>query len=187
MQSVYRYIAVGLIGFSLGCYYTHNKYVPNFESKIANKNTTIADLRQVIRKQELAKQEENTVITYMEKQGKSDSDVELTDKNKITVRVNDKNYELPNNVSENSKFENGKVVINRQNLTTFDLTNTVNELADEKAKKYSRVGKVDFGCIYNRKEHDLYGGLRYNAKTWDAGFYHNVNGDDWLIGVHYKF
>ena len=35
--------------------------------------------------------------------------------------------------------------------------------------------------------HDLYGGLRYNAKAWDIGYYHNVNGDDWLIGLHYKF
>ena len=48
-------------------------------------------------------------------------------------------------------------------------------------------GKLDVGCIYNRKENDLYGGLRYNAKAWDIGYYHNVNGDDWLIGLHYKF
>ena len=94
---------------------------------------------------------------------------------------------MPSKVKEDAKFENGKLVIQKEETTVLDITKAANEMADIKAKQYSRTGKLDLGCIYNRKEHDLYGGLRYNAKAWDIGYYHNVNGDDWLIGLHYKF
>lgn len=187
MNKIYGYLAVGLVGFCLGCYYTYTKYVPNLESKILNQAEIITDLQKIIRNKEIAKQVDNTTISYATKTDKSDNDVELTDNSNIKVRYNDTSYTLPNHVQESSKFENGKLVISKENITTFDLTNTVNTLADEKAKQYSRIGKADFGCIYNRKENDLYGGIRYNAKMYDIGYYHNVNGNDWLIGVHYKF
>lgn len=187
MQTVYKYLAVGLVGFCLGCYYTYTKYVPNLESKIAKQGEYITELQQIIRLKDTVKTEDKTEISYIKKTSKYDSDVELSDNNTINVRVNGNNYQLDNNINETGKFENGKLVINRENTTTFDLTNTVNQLADEKAKKYSRVGKADFGVLYNRKESDFYGGIRYNAKAYDIGYYHNVNGSDWLIGVHYKF
>lgn len=187
MQAIYRYLAMVLIGFCLGSYYTYNKYVPNLESKIANQGETITDLRKIISNQEIAKTVDKTEINYVEKTSKSDSDVELTDNSNIKVRVNRNSYNLPNHVEENSKFDNGKLIINRENITTFDLTNTVNELAGEKAKQYSRVGKADFGLLYNRKGNGVYGGLRYNAKMYDIGYYHDVDSTDWIIGLHYKF
>ena len=187
MQTVYKYLAVALVGFGLGCYYTYTKYVPNLESKIAKQGEIITQLQRIIRNREIAQTEDKTEISYIKKTSKSDSDIELSDNNKINVRVNGNNYQLDNNINEGSKFENGKLVISRDNTTTFDLTNTVNQLADEKAKQYSRVGKADFGVLYNRKESDFYGGIRYNAKAYDIGYYHNVNGSDWLIGLHYKF
>ena len=187
MKTIFKYVVVGLIGFGLGCSYVYTRFVPNLKSQIAVQGDTISDLRKIIRFRDIAKNENKTEIKYVEKQGKADSDVELADKENIKVRINNNNYQLPNNITENSKFENGKLVIGRENITTIDLTNTVNELAKEKAKQYSRIGKSDFGCIYNRKESDIYAGIRYNAKAWDAGYYHDVNGSDWLIGVHYKF
>lgn len=188
MQTVYKYLAVGLIGFCLGGYYTYNKYVPNLKSQLDVQYDTINDLNEIIRLREnVAKTEDTTDISYIDKNSKSDNDIELSDNNTIKVRVNNKAYTLPNHVKEDSKFENGKLVINRNNITTIDLTSDINKLATEKAKQYSRVGKADFGMLYNRKESDLYGGIRYNAKMYDIGYYHNVNGNDWLVGLHYKF
>lgn len=187
MYAIFRYVAVGMVGFGLGCSYVYTRFVPNLKSQIAVQGDTISDLRKIIRLRDIAKNENKTEIKYVEKQGKADSDVELADKENIKVRVNNNNYQLPNNITESSKFENGKLVIDRENITTVDLTNTVNELANKKAKEYSRIGKSDFGCIYNRKESDFYIGIRHNAKMWDAGYYHNVTGSDWLIGVHYKY
>lgn len=187
MNKIYGYLAVGLVGFCLGCYYTYNKYVPNLESKIVNQAEIITTLRKTILNQDIVEQHEKAEVSYISKENKNDNDIEISDNNNIKIRYNDNSYNLPNHIKETSKFENGKLVISKENVTTFDLTNTVNQLADEKTKKYSRVGKADFGCIYNKKENNLYGGIRYNAKMYDVGYYHDVKGNDWLIGVHYKF
>lgn len=188
MQALYRYLAVFLVSFCLGGYYTYNKYVPTLESQLEQKQDTINILREINRKQaDYINQKDVSEISYVKKNSSNDSDVEITDKNDIKVRVNETDYVFPNDVDESSKFENGKLVISKENTTIVDLTKTVNELADEKAKQYSRIGKADFGLLYNRKGNDIYGGLRYNAKMFDVGYYHDVDSSDWLVGVHYKF
>lgn len=134
-------------------------------------------------------EKDNTAtIQYTNKTSANDSDIEIQGKSNVSIKYNNKEYQIPtDNVQETHKFENGKLVIDKQEKYTVDLTNTIDNLAEEKAKKYSRVGKADFGAIYNSKDNNLYGGIRYNAKAYDIGYYHSVSDNNWMVGVHYKF
>lgn len=127
-----------------------------------------------------------TSAVYIDKIDKNDNDVELNANNNIKVKVNSTTVSLPNNVKETQKFENGKLIIEQKTDNTVDLTKIVNDLADAKGKQYSRSGKVDLGIIYNRKESELYGGMQYNAKAWNVGYYHSLNKSNDLIMFNYK-
>lgn len=181
------YIASILISFALGFYISYDRYVPSLK---AEKNELLAKceyLNNLVTEYNNITKKDNNTIYYAYKDGNNDNDVELSEKSHLKIDVNGNSYELPTKVKESARFENGKLIIEKQESTILDISKATNEMAELKAKEYSRIGKVDLGAIYNRKENDLYGGLRYNAKAWDVGYYHDVNGSDWLIGLHYKF
>lgn len=125
----------------------------------------------------------STTVEYVPKQSAGDADVAANSKSHLLVSVNNTEYEIPtDNVTESHKFENGKLVIESEETHKIDLTEVTNELAKA---KYDRTGTADFGVIY--ADSDLYGGVRYNAKAWDAGLYRSVDEDKWAVGFHYKF
>ena len=181
------YIVSILVSFALGFYISYDRYVPTLKSENSDLLAKCEYLNKIVTEYNNLKKTDNTNIYYTYKDSNNDNDVELSEKSHLKIDVNGNSYELPSKVKEDAKFENGKLVIQKEETTVLDITKAANEMAEIKAKQYSRTGKLDVGCIYNRKENDLYGGLRYNAKAWDIGYYHNVNGDDWLIGLHYKF
>lgn len=174
-----------LLGWCVGYWYCYQKYVPNLKSqlKICNLEKNGLEEKTEVKVTEHGK----TEITYITKRDKSDNDVEIKDKSNVSVKYNDTKIDLPSNINESHKFDKGKLVIDKKDEYRLDLTDTINNLADEKAKNYSRIGKADFGVLYSNKDSDLYGGFRYNAKAYDIGYYHNVAGSDWIIGLHYKF
>lgn len=185
MNKYYIYIFVfGILVGIIGTYFISTKPIIKNNQELQDK---IVFLNQLIKDKNNIANKEDTIITYQPKAGNNDNDVELKENHTIKVGINDKQYELPTKVIENSKFEDGKLIIKKEQSTVIDITKASEEMADLKARQYSRIGKFDIGAIYNRKEHDLYGGVRYNAKAWDIGFYRNINEDDWLIGLHYKF
>lgn len=175
-----------ILGFCLGTYFTYNKYVYLLKSQYLKVSEENGYLKEQLYKKDVIKSENQNVIQYIPKKDK-DSDVELTHKEKISISYNGKKIDIPDNVEESYKFENGKLVIDSQQKTELDISQTVNEMADLKAKQYSRIGKVDCGVIYNKEGNDFYAGVRANAKAYDIGYYRQVNGDDWVIGFHYKF
>lgn len=125
----------------------------------------------------------STVVDYVPKTETNNADVVDNTKSHVVVSVNDTEYTIPTDkVNETHKFENGQLVINRDEVHTIDLTDVTNELAKE---KYSRVGKVDFGVLY--ADNELYGGVRYNAKAWDATYWHSVGDSKQGVSLFYKF
>ncbi len=170
-------LLVIVLGFVL---YRYQLKIDDLEKQLIEKNNT--------QKNELTVGTQSTSnVVYIDKVSKNDNDVELSTTNNIKVKINDKIISLPNNVKENQKFENGKLVIEQQNTSTVDLSKIVDNLADAKGKQYSRSGKVDVGTIYNRKEKELYGGIQYNAKAWSIGYYHSFDNSNDLIMFNYKF
>lgn len=130
----------------------------------------------------------HTEISYQPKASQTDSDVELNTADKLKVTVNGKVYSVAKTDQKTGqKIENGKIHIYNEETYKFDMSQAVNEVANERIKRARRAGYTDFGLLYNGKENDTYAGLRFNTKAWDAGYYHNVSDDDWLIGFHYHW
>ena len=125
----------------------------------------------------------STTVEYVPKESAEDVDVSANTKSHVLLNVNSTEYEIPTDkVTESHKFENGKLVIESEETHKIDLTDVVDDLGKE---KYSRVGTADFGILYADSE--LYGGVRYNAKAWDAAYYCSVDGSKQGISVFYKF
>lgn len=169
-----------VLSFCVGWYCAYHMYVPNLQ--VENQ-----------RLQELAESHiditnfEQDTIKYTAKDNGVDADVDIKESKDIIVKYNNQQYTIPNQVNEDTKFDKGKLVIEHKADTAIDFTNVIEKAATDKAKQYSRVGKADFGCIYDNKDNDMYAGIRYNAKAYDIGYYHNIDGSDWMIGFHYKF
>ncbi len=170
-NKVLPYVLAFAIGVGVGwfaCTALHNTAVsdkPASEPEIGVQSTT------------------STVVEYKPKTEASTADVVDNTKSNVVVDINGAEYDIPTDkVNESHKFENGQLVINRDEKHTIDLSEVTNELAKA---KYSRIGKVDFGVLYADEE--LYGGVRYNAKTWDATYYHSVGDDKQGVSVFYKF
>lgn len=129
----------------------------------------------------------NVSVEYVPKANPYDNDIEIKTSDDIKVKVDDTEYKIPVYIKEENRLDKGKIIVEKQADTTIELTNIVDKLADEKAYRYSRTGTFDVGMLYNKKESDLYGGVRFNTKAYDIGYYRQIDGNDWLIGFHYKF
>lgn len=161
--------------------------VHNFKSKVNELQSKLNNQKDDKKNELVVNNTSATSAVYIDKANKQDNDVELSTKNNIRVKINGSSMMLPNNTVETNKFENGKLVLEQRNTSSIDLSNIVNDLAEAKGKQYSRSGKVDVGIIYNRKENELYGGMQYNTKAWNLGYYHSINQSNDLIMFNYKF
>lgn len=168
-KRILAYVLVFALGFGSG-YLFHGDAKPT-EAPKSNQTTMRTDTVT------------STTVEYVPKESTEDVDVSANTKSHVLVNVNSTEYEIPTDkVTESHKFENGKLVIESEETHKIDLTEVTNELAKA---KYDRTGTADFGVIY--ADSDLYGGVRYNAKAWDAGLYRSVDEDKWAVGFHYKF
>ena len=168
-KRILTYLLIFALGFGSG-YYFHGDNKPVETPKV---DTTTMSTDTVT----------STTVEYVPKESAEDVDVSANTKSHVLVNVNSTEYEIPTDkVTESHKFENGKLVIESEETHKIDLTDVVDDLGRE---KYSRVGTADFGILYADSE--LYGGVRYNAKAWDAGLYRSVDEDKWAVGFHYKF
>ena len=165
-----------IIGFAISIYtnFQYSEKIAQLESQLSVKHNDI-------------KQESKVDIGYVPKSNQYDNDIEIKANDNIKVKVDDKQYNVPIYIKEESRLEKGKIVVEKQSTSTIELSGIVDNLAEEKAHRYSRVGTFDVGAIYNKEEKDLYAGFRANAKAYDVGYYHQIDGDDWLIAFHYKF
>lgn len=169
MRKILAYLCVFIIGFGCGFIYDYEKPTP-----IETPTENVAIETNAVT---------STTVEYVPKESDKDADIELKSKSHLLVSANFTEWEVPtSNVKEENYFDNGKLVINREESYKIDLTDVTNELA---RYKYDRTGKVDFGLMY--ADDDLYGGVRYNAKAWDLTYYHSVAGNEQGIAWFYKF
>lgn len=168
-------IVIICFGISIYTNYQYSKQIEQLKIELSNKLTNDV------------KSDSKVSVEYIPKTNPYDNDVEIKTTDNIKVKVDETEYKIPAYIKEESWLDKGKIVVEKQSTSTIELTQIVDKLADEKAYRYSRVGTFDLGTIYNKEGNDLYAGFRANAKAYDVGYYHQIDGDDWLIAFHYKF
>ena len=183
-------IIVLIAVFCAGYAYCYQKYVPDYKGKVSLLEGIVDDYKSRETLITTVSQSSKSEVAYVPKASGEKTDVEFNDVgNQITVRYNGEESVLQSVVDEKQKFEQGKLVIDRSQQTVIDLTEAFNKAvaAESKAKNNSRIGKVDFGILYNTDSEDANAGIRYNAKMFDIGAYHGVGHSDVIIGIHGKF
>lgn len=176
--------------FAAGFICCYQRYVPAYEKQVAVLQAAVQDYQNRAALITTVQEDIKSAVAYVPKVNGEKTDVEFNDVgNQITVRYNGEESVLQSAVDEKQKFEQGKLVIDRTQKTVIDLTEAFNKAvaAESKAKSNTRMGKVDFGVLYNTDSKDAYAGIRYNAKMFDIGAYHEVDGGAVMIGVHGKF
>ena len=185
-----QYLLLCLLVFMVGFVCCYQKYVPAYKRQLAVLTATVKDYRERSVFIAAVKNSEQQAITYVPKVNGEKTDVEITDaENKIIVKYNGQETVFQPQLEETQKFEQGKLVIDRSQQTVLDMTEAFNKAvaAEAKSKNRQRLGKVDFGTLYNIDNGDAYAGIRYNAKMFDIGAYHGVGNSDVIIGIHGKF
>lgn len=177
-------IAIILAG---GYYFGYQNASKQYQEKILLYQAQLDNYKDIVKDVIDVKGDNKMEVAYTQKDSAIDNDIELNDNKDIKIQYNGRKLTIPNKVNEQYKFENGKLIIDRQEQYALDLTANIDGLVEDRAKLYSRVGKADYGILYSSKGSDWYGGIRYNAKAYDIGYYHSVNDKDWMIGLHYKF
>ena len=165
-----QYLLLCLLVFMVGFVCCYQKYVPAYKQQLAVLTATVKDYRERSVFIAAVKNSEQQAITYVPK-------------------VNGEKTVFQPQLEETQKFEQGKLVIDRSQQTVLDMTEAFNKAvaAEAKSKNRQRLGKVDFGTLYNIDNGDAYAGIRYNAKMFDIGAYHGVGNSDVIIGIHGKF
>lgn len=184
------WIIVLIAVFCAGYAYCYQKYVPDYKNKVSLLEGIIDDYKSRETLITAVSQSSKSEVAYVPKVSGEKTDVEFNDiSNQITVRYNGEESVLQSVVDEKQKFEQGKLVIDRSQQTVIDLTEAFNKAvaAESKAKNNTRIGKVDFGVLYNTDSEDAYAGIRYNAKMFDIGAYHGVGNSDVIISIHGNF
>lgn len=185
-DTIFNLIVIAVI-FASGYFFGYKNVSNEYEKQIVLYQAQLDNYKDIVKNVVDVETDNKTEVAYSPKTNEFDNDIELTDNKDIKVIYNGRKLTIPNKVNENYKFENGKLIIDRQEQYALDLTANIDSLVEDRAKLYSRVGKADYGILYSSKGSELYGGIRYNAKAYDVGYYHSVNDNDWMIGVHYKF
>lgn len=185
-DTIFNLIVIAVI-FASGYFFGYKNVSNEYEKRIVLYQTQLDNYKDIVKNVVDVETDNKTEVAYSPKTNELDSDIELTDNKDIKVIYNGRKLTIPNKVNENYKFENGKLIIDRQEQYALDLTANIDGLVEDRAKLYSRVGKADYGILYNSKDSDWYGGIRYNAKAYDIGYYHSVNDDEWVMALHYKF
>lgn len=185
-DTVFNLIIIAIV-FASGYFFGYKNVSNEYQKRIVLYQAQLDNYKDIVKNVVNVQSDNKMEVAYSQKVNASDSDIELIDNKDIKVIYNGRKLAIPNKVDEQFKFENGKLVINRQEQYALDLTANIDGLVEDRAKLYSRVGKADYGILYSSKGSDWYGGIRYNAKAYDIGYYHSINTDDWMIGWHLKF
>lgn len=185
-DTIFNLVIIAIIlafGYFMGYKNASNEY----DKRIELYEQQLASYKDIVKNVVDIDGKNTTEVAYTNKTSAKDNDVEFNDNKDIRIKYNGEQIYIPNKVNEEYKFENGKLIVDRQEQYTLDLTANIDGLVEDRAKLYSRVGKADFGVLYASDGSDWYGGIRYNAKAYDFGYYHSINDNDWIVGVHYKF
>lgn len=185
-DTIFNIIVIAVI-FATGYYFGYKNVSNEYEKRIVLYQTQLDNYKDIVKNVVDVEAKNKMEVAYSPKVNMSDNDIELKDSKDIKIQYNGKKITIPNTVQEQYKFENGKLIIDRQEQYALDLTANIDGLVEDRAKLYSRVGKADYGILYNSKGSDWYGGIRYNAKAYDIGYYHSINNNEWVMALHYKF
>ena len=185
-DTIFNIIVIAVI-FATGYYFGYKNVSNEYEKRIVLYQTQLDNYKDIVKNVVDVEADNKMEVAYSPKVNTLDNDIELKDSKDIKIQYNGKKITIPNTVQEQYKFENGKLIIDRQEQYALDLTANIDGLVEDRAKLYSRVGKADYGILYNSKGSDWYGGIRYNAKAYDIGYYHSINNNECVMAFHYKF
>lgn len=135
---------------------------------------------------------QKTEVAYIPKENQNDVDVQLIDNSpKITASYNDKTYEFDSIENESSKFEKGKLVVEKQSEVKIDVSEIINEqmsimsesIRESERKKQLNASKFGIGIGFT--ENSQMAGLKYeNNRVEYFGFKRvSGSGDDYFIGA----
>lgn len=135
---------------------------------------------------------QKTEIAYIPKENQNDADVQLIDNSpKITASYNGKTYEFDSVENESSKFEKGKLVVEKQSEVKIDVSEIVNEqlsimsesIRESERKKQLNASKLGVGVGFT--ENSQMAGLKYENNRIEYFGFKRVSGsgDDYFIGA----
>lgn len=151
-----------------------------YESKIETIKTTPIETNQ------------KTEVAYIPKENQNDVDVQLTDNSpKITASYNGKTYEFDSIENESSKFEKGKLVVEKQSEVKIDVSEIVNEqlsimsesIRESERKKQLNASRIGVGVGFTENSQMV--GLKYENNRIEYFGFKRVSGsgDDYFIGA----
>lgn len=135
---------------------------------------------------------QKTEVAYIPKENQNDVDVQLTDNSpKITTSYNGKTYEFDSVENESSKFEKGKLVVEKQSEVKVDVSEIVNEqlsimsesIRESERKKQLNASRIGVGVGFT--ENSQMAGLKYENNRIEYFGFKRVSGsgDDYFIGA----
>ena len=135
---------------------------------------------------------QKTEVAYIPKENQNDVDVQLTDNSpKITASYNGKTYEFDSVENESSKFEKGKLVVEKQSEVKIDVSEIVNEqlsimsesIRESERKKQLNASRIGVGVGFT--ENSQMAGLKYENNRIEYFGFKRVSGsgDDYFIGA----
>lgn len=135
---------------------------------------------------------QKTEVAYIPKENQNDVDVQLTDNSpKITASYNGKTYEFDSVENESSKFEKGKLVVEKQSEVKIDVSEIVNEqmsimsesIKESERKKQLNASRIGVGVGFTEKSQMV--GLKYENNRIEYFGFKRVSGsgDDYFIGA----
>ena len=135
---------------------------------------------------------QKTEVAYIPKENQNDVDVQLTDNSpKITASYNGKTYEFDSVENESSKFEKGKLVVEKQSEVKIDVSEIVNEqlsimsesIRESERKKQLNASRIGVGVGFTENSQMV--GLKYENNRIEYFGFKRVSGsgDDYFIGA----
>lgn len=135
---------------------------------------------------------QKTEVAYIPKENQNDVDVQLIDNSpKITTSYNGKIYEFDSVENESSKFEKGKLVVEKQSEVKVDVSEIVNEqlsimsesIRESERKKQLNASRIGVGVGFT--ENSQMAGLKYENNRIEYFGFKRVSGsgDDYFIGA----
>lgn len=135
---------------------------------------------------------QKTEVAYIPKENQNDVDVQLIDNSpKITASYNGTTYEFDSVENESSKFEKGKLVVEKQSEVKIDVSEIVNEqmsimsesIRESERKKQLNASRIGVGVGFT--ENSQMAGLKYENNRIEYFGFKRVSGsgDDYFIGA----
>lgn len=135
---------------------------------------------------------QKTEVAYIPKENQNDVDVQLIDNSpKITASYNGTTYEFDSVENESSKFEKGKLVVEKQSEVKIDVSEIVNEqmsimsesIRESERKKQLNASRIGVGVGFTENSQMV--GLKYENNRIEYFGFKRVSGsgDDYFIGA----